>query len=120
MAVLRKFNSKAKTEINTGFGTNASDYGGRFVNKTVKPNIEIRGVSFLNRIIWYHTMLSLPGWKFFTIIFAFYIIINSISLCMILLCKNELKDYLIAGDFMFPCIYGALMIISAYLFWTSG
>ena len=78
MAVLRKFNSKAKTEINTGFGTNASDYGGRFVNKTGKPNIEIRGVSFLNRISWYHTMLSLPGWKFLTIIFAFYIIVNFI------------------------------------------
>ncbi len=78
MAVLRKFNLKAKTEINTGFGANASDYGGRFVNKTGKPNIEIRGVSFLNRISWYHTMLSLPGWKFLTIIFSFYIIVNFI------------------------------------------
>ena len=26
MALLRKINSKAKTEINTGFGTNAGDY----------------------------------------------------------------------------------------------
>ena len=78
MALLRKINSKAKTEINTGFGTNASDYGGRLLNKTGRPNVEIRGVSFLNRISWYHTMLSLPGWKFLTIIFSFYILINFI------------------------------------------
>ncbi len=76
MAVLRKFNTKAKTENNTGFGSNASDYGGRFVNKDGNPNIDIQGVSFLNRISWYHTMLGLPGWKFLTIIFSFYILIN--------------------------------------------
>ena len=33
MALLRKLNSKAKAEVNTGFGVNPSDYGGRFVNK---------------------------------------------------------------------------------------
>jgi inward rectifier potassium channel len=76
MALLRKINSKAKTEINTGFGANASDYGGRFVNKNGEPNIEIRGVSFLNRISWYHTMLSLSRLKFLFIILAFYISIN--------------------------------------------
>lgn len=78
MALLRKINSKAKTENNTGFGTNASDYGGRFVNKDGQPNIEIRGVSFLNRISWYHTMLRLPGWKFLFIILGFYVLINFI------------------------------------------
>ena len=64
MALLRKINSKAKTEINTGFGANASDYGGRFVNKTGKPNIEIRGVSFLNRISWYTLKEVVVGAKF--------------------------------------------------------
>ena len=78
MSLLRKINSKAKTEINTGFGINASDYGGRFVNKDGQPNIEIRGVGFLQRISWYHTMLSLSRWKFLLIIFSFYIIINFI------------------------------------------
>jgi len=78
MALLRKINSKAKTEMNTGFGANASDYGGRFVNKNGQPNVEIRGVSFLQRISWYHTMLALSTWKFLFIIFSFYIIINFI------------------------------------------
>jgi Inward rectifier potassium channel C-terminal domain/Ion channel len=76
MALLRKINSKAKTENNTGFGSNAADYGGRLVNKDGNPNIEIRGVPILNRISWYHTMLRLPGWKFLSIIFSFYILIN--------------------------------------------
>jgi inward rectifier potassium channel len=82
MAVLRKFNTKAKTEINTGFGANASDYGGRFVNKNGEANIEIRGVPFLNRISWYHAMLSLPRWKFLFIIITFYILINFVFACI--------------------------------------
>ena len=76
MALLRKINTRAKTEINTGFGANNADYGGRFVNKDGKPNIEKRGISFLERISWFHTMLSVPGWKFLFIIFSFFIIVN--------------------------------------------
>ncbi len=82
MALLRKINSKAKTEINSGFGTNASDYGGRFINKDGTPNIEKRGVGFLERISWYHTMLTLRGWKFFLILFSFYILINFLFACI--------------------------------------
>ena len=74
MSIIRKFNTKAKTEINTGFGANASDYGGRFVNKNGLPNIEKRGVNFFERISWFHSMLAIPRWKFFFLIFAFYII----------------------------------------------
>jgi inward rectifier potassium channel len=76
MALLRKINSRAKTEINTGFGVNASDYGGRFVNKKGKANIEMRGVGLLERISWYHSLLGLPRWKFLFIIIAFFIGIN--------------------------------------------
>lgn len=76
MALLRKLNTKAKTQIDTGFGTNTSDYGGRFVNKNGQPNIEKRGVSFLSRISWYHTMLAMPRWKFLSLIILFYITVN--------------------------------------------
>jgi inward rectifier potassium channel len=82
MALLRKLNTKAKTEINTGFGTNAQDYGGRFVNKNGQANVEKRGVGFLERISWYHAMLAMPRWKFFCIIFAFYIIVNIVFACI--------------------------------------
>ena len=82
MALLRKLNTKAKTEINTGFGANASDYGGRFVNKNGQPNIKKKGVNFLERISWYHSMLALPRWKFIILIFSFYIIVNFVFACI--------------------------------------
>lgn len=71
-----KINVNAKSEINTGFGVNSSDYGGRFVNKDGNANIEKRGVGLMERISWYHTLLAVPRWKFFSIIFIFYIIVN--------------------------------------------
>lgn len=76
MALLRKLNTKAKTEINTGFGTNTADYGGRFINKDGQANIKKRGIPFFERISWYHTMLAMPRWKFLSLIILFYISVN--------------------------------------------
>lgn len=76
MALLKKINNKAQTDQNSGFGTNANSYGGRFVNKNGTPNIEKRGMHMLRRISWYHTMIDMPNWKFMLILFVFYIAIN--------------------------------------------
>ena len=78
MALLKKLNHKAKTDENSGFGTNANSYGGRFINKNGTANIEKRGMNFLRRISWYHTMIDMPNWKFMLILFCFYVIINFI------------------------------------------
>lgn len=78
MAFLRKINTKAKAEINTGFGANTSYYGGRFVNKDGRPNIEKRGIRFFERMSWYHTLLQLPRWKFLFLLLTFYVIMNLI------------------------------------------
>jgi inward rectifier potassium channel len=76
MAKIRKINSRVKPEINTGFGVNSSDYGGRFLNKNGRANIEKSGLGFLERVSWYHTMLLMPRWKFFSTILLFYICVN--------------------------------------------
>ena len=76
MAKIHKINTKAKPEINTGFGVNPSNYGGRFINKDGRANIEKNGISFLEKISWYHTMLLMPRWKFFMVIVLFYVSIN--------------------------------------------
>jgi inward rectifier potassium channel len=76
MAILRKISLQANAEINTGFGENSSDYGGRFVNKDGEPNVEKKGVGYFERISWYHTLLQIPTWKFLSIIFIFFIVIN--------------------------------------------
>jgi inward rectifier potassium channel len=33
-------------------------------------------MNFLSRISWYHTMLALPRWKFLTVLFVFYFVVN--------------------------------------------
>ena len=71
-----KINSHAKTIKNTGFGTNASSYGGRFVTKSGNANVRKTGIGFFESISWYHTMLTIPRWKFFFIIFTFYFLVN--------------------------------------------
>jgi inward rectifier potassium channel len=68
--------SKAKTDSTTGFGTNASSYGGRLLNKDGSPNIKKTGVGIFERLSWFHSMLNMPLWKFFLIIFLFYILVN--------------------------------------------
>lgn len=75
---MNTINAKAKADKNTGFGTNASSYGGRFVNKDGKANVEKRGMHVLQRISWYHTMIDMPGWRFILVILTFYVTINFI------------------------------------------
>jgi len=82
MALLKKINSNAKAEINSGFGSNPGSYGGRFVNKDGSANIEKRGMHFLRRISWYHTMLEMPRWKFLGTLFVFYIAVNFVFACI--------------------------------------
>lgn len=82
MSLTHRLRRTGKEEINTGFGQNTSDYGGRFVNKEGKANIEKRGISFLERTSWYHSFLAINRWKFFSVIIGFYFIIN---LCFALL-----------------------------------
>lgn len=76
MAFLKKINSKAKADSNTGFGTNAGSYGGRFINKSGKANVKKSGIGLFESISWYHTMLNIPRWKFILIIVLFYFVVN--------------------------------------------
>jgi len=76
MALLYRLNLKTKSLSNTGFGTSASSYGGRFINKNGSANAVKKGIGFFDKISWYHTMLDLPTWKFLAILLLFYIGIN--------------------------------------------
>lgn len=73
-----KINPKARSEINTGFGINSSDYGGRFVNKSGKANVEKKGIGYFERISWYHVLLDMSKWQFLLTIVLFYLVINLI------------------------------------------
>jgi len=76
MTIFNKINLKAKTESNTGFGVNATDYGGRFLNRDGRPNTEQANISFFERTSWFHTMLDFTWWQFLGLILFFFIVIN--------------------------------------------
>lgn len=78
MKVFKKARNNLKIDNQTGFGTNAANYGGRFLDKDGSANIEKRGLPFFDQISWFHTLLRLPAWKFQIIIFSVFILVNFI------------------------------------------
>jgi inward rectifier potassium channel len=60
----------------TGFGVQAQNSGRRLYNKDGSPNVEKRGVKLIDRLSWYHTMLTMPRWRFWLSLSALFIGIN--------------------------------------------
>ena len=72
----KKIDPLLKPNNDTGFGTNASNYGGRFINRDGTFNLRKEGMSFVQRFSIYHSLLTMPRWKLITLIVLFYIAIN--------------------------------------------
>lgn len=111
-------NPKATSEINTGFGVNSSDYGGRFLNKNGQPNIEKKGVGYLEKISWYHVLLEMPRFKFLSVILIFYFIVNLLfGFIYFLLGSDKL-----AGIVSFPALkkFEETFFFSCQTFTTVG
>ncbi|MFM6937093.1 MAG: ion channel [Aquirufa sp.] len=60
----------------TGFGDKASQMGGRMVNRDGTFNIQRLGIPFFTRVSSYHSMLTMPRWRFILVIFNAYFFIN--------------------------------------------
>jgi inward rectifier potassium channel len=60
----------------TGFGTSGLNTGDRLYRKDGTVNVIRTGVSFFDSLSWYHTMLLMPRWKFWLVLFSIYIAIN--------------------------------------------
>jgi inward rectifier potassium channel len=71
-----KFNTRATSTIESGFGSNSNYNAGRFYNKDGSPNISVKGVGFLQRFSLYHSMLNYSRAKFLFIILSFYLAVN--------------------------------------------
>jgi inward rectifier potassium channel len=76
MALHKRVNPSSRINNDTGFGTNASSYGGRFINRDGTFNMRKEGMPFWARFSIYHSMLNLPRWKFISVIIIFYFLIN--------------------------------------------
>ena len=119
MALIDKINLIAKTDTNTGFGTNSSSYGGRFVNKDGSANIEKKGIHLWNRISWYHTLIDMPVWKFMTVVLSFYIGINFIFALIYFGIGVEYLDGISPSDSDWEK-FGKAYFFSAQTFTTVG
>ena len=76
MAKFSRVNASAKIDEATGFGTNLTMYGGRLINRNGKANVEKTGLSYFDRLSWYHTLIEMPRWKFLGFIFLWFLTVN--------------------------------------------
>ncbi len=118
MGITNSVNKKAKTETETGLGTNSNSNGGRFFNKDGSPNIEMRGIPLLERLNLYHTLLSLPKWKFMAIIVFSFIAMNLIFAGIYLMIGMDHLNGMVA---ITPAQkFGEAFFFSAQTFTTVG
>jgi len=107
MGVLKK-GKKQNTNKHTGFGSNAANYGGRFINKDGSANIKKVGIGIIERTSWYHTMLNIKRWKFMLTIFVFYGVVNFLFACIY--CPNMIT----LKSIFFSKIFNRISIISPH------
>jgi inward rectifier potassium channel len=89
MAEKNRINPFSKTNNDTGFGSNASSYGGRFINRDGSYNLRRTGVSFWNRFSIFHTMLNMKTGKFIVVVILFFLCINMVYTSIYLLIGAE-------------------------------
>lgn len=85
MASAKKFNISSKSNPDTGFGVQANQIGGRFVNKDGSFNIRKEGLPLLRRISFYSKLLELSWMQFFWFAIIFYLMANIIFTILYLL-----------------------------------
>jgi inward rectifier potassium channel len=78
MSLHKKLNSRASTTAESGFASNSSYSGGRFYNKDGSPNLSVKGVSYLERLSLYNSMLNVSTTKFIFVVILFYLLVNLI------------------------------------------
>ncbi len=81
MAILKRFRN-LKSEDNTGFGANSNNSGRFFNRNTGRANVRHKGIGFLERYSWYHTLLGMSRIKFILLIFLGYLFINFLFACI--------------------------------------
>jgi len=118
MAILKKFNRKAKIENETGLSTNSALSGGRYFSNNGNPNIQVKGMRFFERLNIYHALLSMPRWKFLLVIVTFFISINLVFAGIYLFIGIEHLNGMIAANNAEK--FGEAFFFSAQTFTTVG
>jgi len=72
----RKINQFSKSNPDTGFGTQSSQIGGRFVNRDGTFNLRKEGLPLYKQLSIYSYLLVVSTWKFILIVIGFFILMN--------------------------------------------
>lgn len=103
MALIKKINPFLKTNNDTGFGNNAGSYGGRFINRDGSFNMQKEGMPWLARYSIFHHMLTMPRWKFISILVLFYLAINLVYATIYMVIGLEQLQGVVATTFWARC-----------------
>lgn len=88
----KKVNTTFKANPDSGFGVQANQIGGRFVNKDGSFNMRKEGLPLLERISFFSNLLELSWTQFFTFILLFYLLANVVFTLLYLLAGfNDLQ-----------------------------
>lgn len=118
MAFLHAYNRKAKAENETGLGTNSTSNGGRFFSKDGTPNVRMLGIPLTERLNLYHSLLTLPRWKFLLITVLTFIAANLIFALLYLWIGIDHLNGMVASSTMEK--FGEAFFFSAQTFTTVG
>ena len=118
MATLHKINRKAKVDNESGLSTNTALSGGRFFSDDGSPNIKVEGMSFLERLNIYHSLLSMPRLKFLLVIVIFFLGINFLFATVYLIIGIDHLNGMIATNNLER--FGEAFFFSAQTFTTVG
>ena len=116
--LFNKFNRKAQQNNETGLASNTALSGGRFFSSIGVPNIETSGLPFWESLNIYHTLLSMPIWKFLGSILLFFFSINLIFASLYLLIGVEHLGGMVANSDSEKL--GEAFFFSAQTFTTVG
>src|ERR1043165_5369347 len=62
----------------TGFGSRVTEPNQRLMNKDGSSNVKRKGLSILESISFYHSLITMPWWKFNVIVLSAYLVVNFI------------------------------------------
>jgi inward rectifier potassium channel len=92
MATRKIIDPNLRVNNDTGFGTNAESYGGRFINKDGSFNLRKEGMPYLRRYSIFYNMLTQPLWRLALLILAFFFLINlAFAMIYLVIGLNQLQ-----------------------------
>ncbi len=93
-----KINKNSQTNPDTGFGAQASQMGGRFINKDGSFNLRKEGYPLHKQVRIYSFMLAVSSWKFILLIVGFFILTNLFFTSLYLMAGHDELQGIIATN----------------------